>query len=285
MQRLTPQHATAMLVAAAVVLLALSNGGFDPTGFGAAALIAWSLILVALAVGVVPRAEPPKPAVAAGLCLAGFAALTALSMLWGSDNGDAYQDVVRTLLYLGIFVLVVVAATRGDAVTWLAGLAIGLVAVAAIALGGRFEPSLFGNPDVQIVERLPAALGRLTYPDRLLERPRCGDGHGADAPCLARRALTNSDGPLRRDRRNSGGPARAVDDRLPRRPHRRGAWDRRDPRLRPRPHGPARRSRARRRRRRDRDRRRRGLRRIALGSDRGRDDLAGRLDAPDPAGA
>ena len=38
MQRLRPQHATAILVAAGVVVLALSNGGFDPTGFGAAAL-------------------------------------------------------------------------------------------------------------------------------------------------------------------------------------------------------------------------------------------------------
>ena len=164
MRRLTPQHVTALFVAGACVLLALANGGFDPTGFGAGALIGWALILVALAVGVFPRAEPPKPAVLAGLCLAGFAALTALSMLWGSDNGRAYEDTVRTLFYLAIFVLAVLAASRGDAMSWLGGLAIGLVAVGAIALGGRFEPALFGNPDVQIVEQLPAALGRLTYP-------------------------------------------------------------------------------------------------------------------------
>ncbi len=164
MRRLKPQHVTALSVAAATVLLALANGGFDPTGFGAGALVAWALILVVLAVGAFPRAEPPRVAVVAGMCLAGFAALTALSMLWGSDNGRAYEDVVRTLLYLGIFVLVVLAAARGDAISWLSGLAIGLVAVGAIALGGRFEPSWFGNPEIQIVERLPAALGRLTYP-------------------------------------------------------------------------------------------------------------------------
>ena len=164
MRRLTPQHVTALLVSAATVLLALANGGFDPTGFGAGALAAWALILVALAIGVFPRAEPPKPATVVGLCLAGLAALTALSMLWGSDNGRAYEDVVRTLFYLGIFVLAVLAAARGDAMSWLAGLALGLVAVAGIALGARFEPSLFGNPEVEIVEQLPAALGRLTYP-------------------------------------------------------------------------------------------------------------------------
>ncbi len=54
MRRLRPQHVTALLVATACVLLALANGGFDPTGFGAGALVAWAMILVALAVGVVP---------------------------------------------------------------------------------------------------------------------------------------------------------------------------------------------------------------------------------------
>jgi O-antigen ligase len=164
MQRLRSQHVTALLVAAACVILALSNGGFEPGEFGAGALAAWALVLVALAMGLVPRAEPPKPAVVAGLCLAGLAALAALSMLWGSDNGHAYDDVVRTLFYLGVFVLVVLAANRGDAVSWLAGLAIGLVAVAVLALGGRFEPSWFGYPDAQVVDQLPAAAGRLTYP-------------------------------------------------------------------------------------------------------------------------
>jgi tetratricopeptide (TPR) repeat protein len=164
MQRLRPQHVTALIVAAACVALALSNGGFDPSGFGTAALVVWALVIVALAVGLVPRSEPPKPAIAAGLCLAGLSVLTALSMLWGSDNGHAFEDVVRVLFYLGAFVLVVLASGRGDAGPWIRGLAIGLVAIGAIALLGRFEPSLFGHPDVQIADRLPAALGRLTYP-------------------------------------------------------------------------------------------------------------------------
>jgi hypothetical protein len=164
MQRLRHQHVTALLVAAASIALALSNGGFGPSTFGAGALIAWALVLVGLAIGVVPRSEPPKPAVVTGLCLAGLAALAALSMLWGSDNGSAYEDVVKTLFYLGVFTLVVLFAMRGDAVSWLAGLAIGLVAVAVIALGGRFEPSWFGHPDVDILTELPAAAGRLTYP-------------------------------------------------------------------------------------------------------------------------
>ncbi len=164
MRRLKPQHVSGTAVAAGCVGLGLANGGFDATGFAAAALIVWSAVVLLLAIGVAPRAEPPTAAIAAGLCLAGFAGLTALSILWGDDAGHAFEDVVRGLLYAGVFVLVVIAAARGDARSWLAGLAVGLTAIAAIALMARFEPSLFGHPDADLAVRVPSALGRLSYP-------------------------------------------------------------------------------------------------------------------------
>ena len=48
--------------------------------------------------------------------------------------------------------------------SWLRGLAIGLTAVAAIALGSRLEPSIFGDADLEIAASLPVAQGRLSYP-------------------------------------------------------------------------------------------------------------------------
>ena len=128
-------------------------------------LVVWALVLVGLATGVAAalraaRAPPSSPASA----LAGLAALMALSLAWASDDGNGFEDVVRTLAYLGLFVLVVLASRRGEARPWLAGLAIGLALVGAIALLGRFEPSWFGNPDADLAEDLPAVLGRLTYP-------------------------------------------------------------------------------------------------------------------------
>jgi O-Antigen ligase len=151
-------------VAASCVGIALAEGGFAPTAYAASALILWAAVVIGLATGLVPRSEPPVAAIAAGLCLAGFAGLIALSLLWASDNGRAFEDVVRALAYLGAFVLAVVASRRGDARAWLLGLAIGLVAVGAIALLARFEPGLFGDPDADLRETLPAARGRLTYP-------------------------------------------------------------------------------------------------------------------------
>jgi hypothetical protein len=163
-RRLELKHLITGGVAGATVALALAGGGFGPTAFAAAGLIVWVLALIGLATGVVPRAEPPGPAVLAGLMLAGLAALMAISLAWASDDGSGFEDVVRTLAYLGMFVAVVVASGRGQARPWLAGLAIGVTLVGAIALLGRFEPSWFGNPDADLAKSLPAVLGRLTYP-------------------------------------------------------------------------------------------------------------------------
>ena len=120
--------------------------------------------VVGLAVGIAPRSQTPNAAWATGAALAAFAALLALSLAWSSDDGHGFEDVVRALAYLGTFVLVVAASKRAEARPWLAGLAIGLTAIAAIALLARFEPSWFGNPDADLAQSLPAALGRLTYP-------------------------------------------------------------------------------------------------------------------------
>src|SRR4051794_20558599 len=164
MQRLDVQHLITAAVAAIAVALAMAHGGFGPTAFAAAGLIVWIACLVGLALGVFPRSEVPGFAIGTGLALAGLAALMALSLAWASDDGDAFGDVVRTLAYLGAFVVVVLASRRGEARAWLAGLAIGLVAVGAIALLARFVPGPFGDPDADLARSLPAALGRLTYP-------------------------------------------------------------------------------------------------------------------------
>ena len=164
MQRPHLKHVITAAVAAICVALAMAHGGFGPTAFSIAGLVVWISVLVGLALGVLPRSEIGGTAIGTGLALAGLAALMALSIAWASDDGDAFGDVVRALAYLGAFVLVVLASRRGEGRPWLAGLAIGLVAVGAIALLARFVPGPFGDPDADLARTLPAALGRLTYP-------------------------------------------------------------------------------------------------------------------------
>ena len=64
--------------------------------------------------------------------------------------------------YAGVFALVVVAAPARSARSWLAGLAIGLVAVSVLSLGSRMIPSLFPAPGRD--PHLAATRGRLSYP-------------------------------------------------------------------------------------------------------------------------
>ena len=209
------KHVIGGAVAASAVAVALAGGGFEPTAFAAAGLVVWIAVVVGLAVGVLPRSQPPTAALVAGISLAGLAALIALSLAWASDDGNGFEDVVRTLAYLGAFAAVVLASRRSEATPWLAGLAVGLAAIAAIALLARFEPSLFGNPDADLAD-LPAVLGRLTYP--------IGYWNGLAAVMAAAIVLLYL---VRRDRRRgprargrgrcaSAGPARALDDRLSR---------------------------------------------------------------------
>src|SRR5687768_3137038 len=162
--RLESKHVIAGAVAAGCVAISLAGGGFEPTAFAAGGLVVWGLALIGLATGALPRSEPPSAALFAGLALAGLGTLMAVSLAWASDDGNGFEDVVRTFAYLGLFVLVVIASRPGEARPWLAGLAVGLAAVGAIALLARYEPSLFGDPDAGLAEDLPAVIGRLTYP-------------------------------------------------------------------------------------------------------------------------
>jgi hypothetical protein len=157
------KHALTVAVAVAYVAISLPDGGYPPEAIAAGTLVIWWAVIVGLAVGAWPRVTVPQPAIRAALCIAGLALLTGLSMLWATDDGRAFTELVRVAGYAGLFALVILASPEGSARSWLVGLAIGLVAVAALALGSRFEPSLPGG-DQGLGEALPTARGRLSYP-------------------------------------------------------------------------------------------------------------------------
>jgi O-antigen ligase/polysaccharide polymerase Wzy-like membrane protein/tetratricopeptide repeat protein len=151
-----------VVVAALYVALALSNGGYSSKLQAAATVALWWAVVIALVLGGWPRSRVPAAAVGAGVCLATLAIWTAISLGWASDDGGAFVEVVRVLGYLGLFVLVAIASPRASARSWLGGLALGLVVVAALALFSRFEPSFGGDRELSAF--LPAAANRLSYP-------------------------------------------------------------------------------------------------------------------------
>jgi O-antigen ligase len=174
------KHGTLLAVAAAYTALALADGGSSQRLTATATIAVW----LALAVGIVARAwslrSASRTAIAAGACLAGLGALTALSMIWSDDAGRAFAAFVRVAGYLGLFALVAVCAPRSGLRVWFAGLAFGLTIVCVVSLGTRFDPTLFGDSDRRLGAALPTALGRLSYP--------IGYWNGL-AACLAVQAL------------------------------------------------------------------------------------------------
>jgi hypothetical protein len=164
LRQLDPKHVTAAIVAVALVALALADGGSDPIGYSVGAVAVWATVLIGIATGWLPRSRPAAVALGAGVCLAAIAVLTGLSAIWASDPGSAFDEAVVALAYAGAFVLVLLAAGRGSARAWLAGLAIGLVGISIFALGARLEPSVFGDGEAELIAVLPAAEGRLSDP-------------------------------------------------------------------------------------------------------------------------
>jgi tetratricopeptide (TPR) repeat protein len=157
------KHALVVAVAVGYVVVSLADGGYPPEAIAAGTLLIWWAVIVGLAVGAWPRAGIPRPAIAAGLCIVGLGLLTGLSLGWSNDDGRTFIEVVRVAGYAGLFVLVILTSSTGSARTWLIGLAIGLTAVAVLALGSRLEPA-FPCCDEHLARFIPGAEGRLSYP-------------------------------------------------------------------------------------------------------------------------
>jgi len=153
---------TAVAVAAALFALAYAEGGYavgTRTGTGIVVWVAVGiLLLLRRAEAVAVRSE----AVVAGGLLLGFATLALASAAWGASTGTAFDELARTLVYLGVFSLAAVWVPRAAVARWLDGVALAVVAVAVVALASRFFPGVF--PDRELPTFLPLTQARLSFP-------------------------------------------------------------------------------------------------------------------------
>jgi len=147
----------------AFVALAYSEGGLEPGFRAGATIFLWLVVILGLALGRFPRGAIPRSALLAGLLLAAYAAFSGLSLFWAEDTGAAFNEVIRVLVYLGLFVVVVLGSSAGGARPWLTGLALGIGVVAVIALLDRAAPGLFAAGAEQR-EKLPLAQTELSFP-------------------------------------------------------------------------------------------------------------------------
>jgi O-antigen ligase len=154
--------ATAALLCAPAVLVvffSFSSGGFFPDTVAIGALAVAILLVVRLGLAERPLAAFGPAALVPLVGLAGLAGWALLSQVWSHAPGRATISFDRDLLYLLTFALFASVGRTRARMTWaVRGVAIAMVAVAAVALISSVAP------DVLSAQADPAAGGRLAYP-------------------------------------------------------------------------------------------------------------------------
>jgi Tfp pilus assembly protein PilF len=153
-----PATVPALAAVALFIVWATDQAGYPVTHWGPGGLIVLGLLAVAVgAVGLRPAEIPLAVKIALG-CLAGYTALSFLSILWAAVPGDAWEGANRTLLYLLVFALFACWRQRG------AGAALLLAAwtLAMIALAAFVALHVNAASSASLQRLLP--FGRLVYP-------------------------------------------------------------------------------------------------------------------------
>jgi tetratricopeptide (TPR) repeat protein len=131
--RETPAVVPALAAIALFVVWATSQAGYPLTHWAPGALIVLALLAIALLAVPLRLSEIPLAVKIALACLAGYAALSFLSILWASAPGEAWEGANRTLLYLMVFALFALWRARGAS----AVLPLGLWTLALIVLAAH----------------------------------------------------------------------------------------------------------------------------------------------------
>ena len=159
----------------AVVLLALTGGGYDVIVRGQLAILIWWVLLLGVLAGLLPLRTPGWLAVAAFLTLALYVVWTGLSLTWTESSERTLADLSRVAAYLGVFALAIAVRSSRGVTRMVAAVGVGIVLVTGIALFLRLVPDLF--PEAAKCRIAPKRGLPSQLPARLLERPRrvdCG---------------------------------------------------------------------------------------------------------------
>lgn len=155
-------HLLAVVVAAAVFWVAYDGGSYAlPSRTTLAIAILWGII-VGLGFGVLSLDRLPRDTAIVGGVMAALALWMLMSVFRSPSAENAFNEFNRVCLYMGVYVLVVLASRRHTVGRWADALAVAIAVVAVVALVSRLFPGSF--PDRDLVTFLPSAATRLSFP-------------------------------------------------------------------------------------------------------------------------
>jgi hypothetical protein len=156
------QRAIVFLIAAALMLVyALRGGGsYDIVTFEENGLVLWLALGLGIACGLLPRSRPSGMQLLLLAVLLAYVGWTACSLLWTSSSERTFEEIARTLDYLGLAALLCAIVDRSTWRSAAAGLGTGALVVCVIAVGSRLAPSVFGHDHVDAVLHID----RMSFP-------------------------------------------------------------------------------------------------------------------------
>lgn len=153
---------SSLVIAVALFTLAYENGGYGIRERSIAGIALWWIVVLAVALGLVPR-QPLSPATrGVAMLLGAFALWTLLSTIWAPSPELAFAEFDRCSLYLALFLVVAGAGGLRGLDRWLDGLRLAVGAIAVVALISRLFPHVFHQRAVAAF--LPNAATRLSFP-------------------------------------------------------------------------------------------------------------------------
>lgn len=150
------------IVAVSLFWIAYDNGSYDVQSRNSLAIAIWWTVVVVIVFGLRSTERVDPAVLVLGALLAALALWTSASVLWSVSAEDAFDEVNRVSLYLGVFVLVVLVSSHRSLARWIGGLATAISAIAAVAVVSRLFPGSFPGRDLDAF--LPAAATRLSFP-------------------------------------------------------------------------------------------------------------------------
>jgi tetratricopeptide (TPR) repeat protein len=156
--REAPATVPALAALVLFIVWATDQAGYPVTHWGPGGLIVLALLGIAVVIVGVRAADIPPPVRIALACLAGYTALSFLSILWAAVPGDAWEGANRTLLYLLVFALFACWGQRGRS----AALLLGAWTLAMVGLAVFVALHLNGATRASLQSLIPG--GRLIYP-------------------------------------------------------------------------------------------------------------------------
>lgn len=147
LQILSWKQPKALIVAAALLILALFDGGSSTSACGVLGLISWGCVLVGFVWRSLPTGEVSRYGILALAALILISVLAGISSLWAVDQGRAVEEAATWLAFSGVFALVLFTGVEpGWRTIWIQGIGTGTGLVVILAVVSRVWPDPFPMP-------------------------------------------------------------------------------------------------------------------------------------------